>query len=753
MPDYTKAASASFTLAAVAASPRDYTKAASASFVLAATAAGLGPREARVAIGFAVTADVQVRLPPSDGRLGTVLRTGLSGRHPFYFAEAADGVVLITNGIDPMLRWDGSGLSAEVAGVPAPATGPSILVVGGIVSTSSYLAFVRFVDRRGNVSDLSPISDAALGYTHLPRVTYTGVEVPTGAAAGKVQRRQLLRNTLGQADTFYVDVDTFDLTSTTFVSEKTDTELSGGEPVPLTDDLGDPLANTHGFPPGHKAVVVAHLGRMFAAVEVAYREGHVAVTAGVATVAGVATDWPANFVGRRLYVPAAPASYKIVAVDVAAQVLTLAGDYQGPTDLFALYAIKAAPGDRKLVMYTPAGEPESWPATYAFGVQEDGDEVTGLMAMSSFLYILERRHIYRFTFKDNPEKDGGIFLTSGRGCVNGRLWVIAEDAAYMLDEMGVHSFSGGESTPISAPIQDLFRDDTDSPLRLDWTVDPSLWHASYSEVHATIRFFVAMTGSRFPRHALCYNYRAKRWWIEEYTRPATSSCRGRIGTVRAFAGTDHRELLSLDVGHADGPRDPTATLRGTATASTPLSLTDALARFTPDMVNAPLHLVSGRGKGQWRRVVAVSATRLEVDRPWLVAPDAETGYAVGGIGWEWRGGTFRHADPENSLPRDVELVYQPNDAGTMDLRLYYDHADEPRTWSASRDGVAVVAAGESAVVVNLADPRGRADHRLDGHLERNVAGDRYVAAELSGVQVGEPVRVYRVTLNGVEPEG
>jgi hypothetical protein len=136
-----------------------------------------------------------------------------------------------------------------------------------------------------------------------------------------------------------------------------------------------------------------------------------------------------------------------------------------------------------------------------------------------------------------------------------------------------------------------------------------------------------------------------------------------------------------------------------------------------------------------------------------VAPDAGTGYAAAGIAWRWRSGSFRYADTEDGRPRDVEMVYQPLAAGSMDLSLYYDHAEDPRSWAAGRDGSAAVVAGEPGVVVDLTDGRGRADHRLDGHLERNAAGDRYVAAGLAGVQVGEPVRIYRVTLHGVEPEG
>jgi hypothetical protein len=756
MPDFEVDAETSLTLSPVGGEFADFAVVAVTAIALSGPTTSLNDLEHADTsrLSFGQQADARVVLAGDEGTIATLLRTGLSKRFPLWFTETADGVVLITNGIDPMLRWDGTRRGATYAGVPAPATAPQMTITGTTVSTSSYFAFVRFVDAFGNVSDLSPVSEAVLGWTPLPTVTYTDVPLPTGLYASKVFKRQILRNTLGQAATFYVDLETLDLTSSTFVSTKTDDDLSGGEAVPLLDDLNEPAADVHGFPPSWKAVTASHLGRAFAAVEVAYREGHVEVTAESRTVRGVATEWPANFVGRHLHVTAAPESYAIESVDPAAQTLTLVAPYQGPTDLFAHYAIRAPASERRLVYWTGAGTPEGWPPTYAFGVQEDGDEITGLMTMGSFLYVLERRHIYRFTFKDDPATDGGIFLSSRRGCLNARLWVQAEDVAFMLDEMGVHAFSGGESTPVSAPVQDLFRDDSDAPLRINWGADSTLWHASYSEVHATVRFFVAMTGTKLPRHALCFNYRDRRWWIEEYRRPITSSTRGRIGTVRALAGTDHREVIALDVGWTEGARDPTGSLRGTVTSSTALSLSDTSATFASDLVNAPVFLSAGRGKGQWRRIVEVeSGTRLNIDRPWLITPDETTEYVAAGVEFLWRSGWFRYADEEGSNPRDVEMVYQPMAAGTMDLRVYHDRAGVGRTYSADRDGSAEVTAGENDVIVDLTDSFGRATHRLEGHRERFVSGDQYVAVELAGVQAGVPVRIYRVTLNGVEDEG
>ncbi len=730
---------------------------ATANVVFTPTCSNIGNRfvQAATVVSFGLTAQGKVLLPGDPTLIRTLLATGLSGRYPFNFAETADGLVLMSNGIDPMLRWDGTSGPAVPAGVPAPDTAVTVSVKGSSVSTEFIYGYVRFVDRNGNPSDLSPVSVGALGYATITSVTYSNVPVPSGLYAGKVFRRQLLRNTIGQTNVYYVDIDTFDLTGSTFTSTQGDKLVVAGEAVPIFNDLAKINANTHGFPPSWKSSVLSHLGRMFAAAEVAYRDGHAEVTAGGLTIRGVGTQWPQSFTGRSFYVPAAPESYTIASVDVDNQVLTLESNYEGPTDLFALYAVRAAPSERRLIYYTPAGEPESWPAEYALALQEDGDEISGLMSMASFLYILEKEHIYRFTFKDDPGVDGAIFLTSQRGCLSQRMFAQAEDIAYMLDEQGIHAFSGGQSEPISQPIQDIFRDDTDSPLRIDWDADQTLWSCSYSEVHATIRWFVAMTGTRYPRHAICYNYREQRWWIEEYKRPICSSTRSRIGVTRLLAGVDHREVLALDVGWQDGPRDPTGTLRGTVTAHTAVSLTDASANFTADMVNCAVFLTTGKGKGQWRRIVEVeTATRLNLLSPWLITPNATTEYVVGGIDWKWLGGWFRYTEVhESDNSRDVEMVFVPQEAGTMDLEMLYNHSLVPRSWSVARDGPGVVTPGKPEVTVDLTFGDGVVTHRLDGHRERSVSGDRYMSPRLSGVQVAEPVRVYRVTVDGAEDVG
>lgn len=745
----------------------------------------------RLSMGLRATSNITV--VANAGDINTVIGSGFSTNQPFWFTQVSGSVALLSNGIDPMQRWDASTGIMEVAGVPPPLN-PITIAINGTPSAQAsgalIYAFVRFYDNYGNFSDLSPVGIGSSGLSEVkstpspqgtsssaptPAAIYGGVPSawtppststalgpaaplypPSGPYALKVVGRQLLRNTPGQATTFYVDIDTRDLTSTTLSSYNGDAFLQTQEAVPLLTSTGALSANTNGFPPSWKSATASYLSRVFAAGEVVYNVGNVSVVSQSATVTGVGTSWASNFVGRQIFFSSPPASYTISAVDVPNQTITLSSDYNGPTNPFAIYGIRAPSSEWRLIYYTPSGSPESWPATYALSLQDDGDEITGLMQLGSFLYVLEKRHIYRLTFLTDPAVDGAIFLSSRRGCISQRLWVQAEATAYMFDQLGVHSFTGGSSVPISDPIQDMWRDNGQSQLIINWSADSSLWSCSYNASHTTIRFFVAMNSSRYPHHALCFNYRQNRWWIEEYPRPICSTTSMQIGSIDyTVAGTDANGVIALDVGFIDGTRGIVPTVGGLVSGSTPCSLTDNSAVFTDEVLNLQVSVTQGRGKGQSRRIVDVtdSGTRLVTKTPWSILPDRGDYYQVGAIPWSWQPGWFRFLDDaEGTNSRDVEVLYQPLGVGTCDLQMFFNRSVVPRTWSTDRTGTATVSSGDSRVEIDMTDVHGRGIFRMEGHRERYIDGDIYISPKLSGFQHEEPVRVYRMTISGASQE-
>jgi hypothetical protein len=496
---------------------------------------------------------------------------------PNDFCELPDGKLLIVDGFGSMLRWDGFSPEAEPAGVPKPATKPTLTASGRGNIVGNYTAYVRYLDADGLLSDLSPVStqitatgsgpfavenatnntpivvkhtahglangaivkitgaqgnDAANGVwaitvvdanqfsldesagngpyfagtatytTGASKIVYTGVAAPDDP---RVTRRQILRNTDGQAITYYVDIDTTDLTSTTFTSFKPDTLLQTQPAQPVLSSTGADLANLYGVPPNDRPFVVFHLGRAFGAGVIEYTEGAVAATFGSKVVTGIATEWNSSVVNRFLYTVGGDKPYLITACDTDAQTITLDTPYQGNTDPYAGYAIRPAQSAGRLLVYSEAGLPEAWPAVNAQEIPEDSDQVTGLLVKGSFLYTMERRRIRKFTYQKDPATDGFLFLGATRGCINHRCVAMVEDTAYMLDEDGVHAFDAGKSNAtLSSPVQTLFRA-TGLKTRINWAAS-RYFHAVHDPATETIRWFVNLSGQYLPRHCLCYAY-------------------------------------------------------------------------------------------------------------------------------------------------------------------------------------------------------------------------------------------------------
>lgn len=677
---------------------------------------------------------------------------------PNSFAESADGVVLIADGIGPVLRWDGLSNAAQTAGItpPDPATVPVIAGSGSGGITGAYRAYVRFVAEDGRLSNLSTVS-AEVTVNAIGQIDYSNL--PAASQFG-VSRRQLLRNTDGQYDVFYVDVDTIDLTSTTLTGFSTDAQLAAGESVTLLDSAGNSLANRFTPPPNTKPFLAYHLGRMWLAGEATYAEGSIRVEQGKNVVTGVATEWQSTFAGRRLYVQGQPRTYDIDTCDPLAQTITLVDSYEGDTDIFAQYAIKPQPADAQALYFSEAGLPEAWPATNGFAMPEDGDDVTGMREFGSFLLIFKRRRMYRLTAQTDPGDDGFLFFAIGRGCVNHRCHVVVDEMLYSLDEGGVFRTGGGDQTdPLSDSIQNLFRKNEDGAV--NWAAS-RYFHCSHSPAEEQIRWFVAFRGEYLPRHALCFHYKTGKWWIEEYATPIGCSLLGRIGRPtnawndageQLYFGGVAGELYASG-GECDGIPSQGATNRGKVTAAGGDTLTDSSAAFDQDWVNVPVCITGGRGKGQQRVVVGATGTTLRVGETWSIRPDTTSTYQVGGIRYRYTGGRLRYAPGDERQARNIEVQFEPVGSKlTADLRINHDFSEVPRILGRNvgtgQTTGAKATTGDPAWVIDLSKPNGQIWQRLDGHREGDTDGPRLMRIQVEGVSGPEVIRYGEMVLMGV----
>lgn len=740
-----------------------------------------------------------------------------------YFQEDGQGDLFVANGIGKVMRWDGFAAAFEEVGMDAPGTA---LTIGGTGSGSivgTYYAFERFVDAKGNVSDLSPVSNeyAAVGTTGtitaatnaspisvtsashglitgatvkitgvggntsandtwpitvvdantftlddshgtadydgggtwtsgVLSLSFTGVPIPSEA---KVVRRQILRNTDGQATTFYVDVDTEDLVATTFSSTRSDSSLATQEAVPLLDSERNVFANRHAKPLTYFPFLASHLDRMFLAGSVEYTEGNIKVTNGSATVYGVGTEWKSTMADRFLYITGSTSVYEIESVSELNQTLTLTENYTGITDKFCFYAIKPPSAYERTVAFAEAGLPQSWLATNGVEIQDSGDKITGMATQGAFVYILEARHLHKLTFSVGPLTDGGVFMVASRGCVNQRCCIVTDDALYMIDELGAYRFSQRQVEPLSQQVQSIFRPASDAEVRINWR-RKEFFHASLDRQQEVIRWFVCLDGSRYPKHAICLQYRSNRWWVEPHPMQIGGSCSGdMVGLPQVFYAASHAKILAAWTGHLDLVDAEVCDVRGTVTSATAFTLSDSTALFSA-AVNAPVAIVEGKGKGQVRKIVEVSATELMVSSPFLTIPDTTSVYQIGGVHWKYRSGWMRYAKGDVNQDRRLEISFEPmtEDAVAM-LRIVHDTTEnydvQAQTVSAAAGGGIASIKGEPDLSIDLTFEPGIVQQYIPGNREHSIRGRRYVQFEMEGHSNIEPIRWYQFIFEGV----
>lgn len=693
---------------------------------------------------------------------GPAINSGLPREHPIEFARTPDGYMYFATGLDEVTKWDGLTPQVEISGVLGPTTGPTLTFSGtdGAI-TGDYQAYVRFLDAAGNVSNLSPAPTEVVTADEATTANYSNVPVPT---EGNVTTRQILRNTAGQFLVFYVDIETNNLFETEFSSTRTDEDLRLQEPVALFDsDLNLNIANFHDVPPDDKPYISFYQNRLWLYGFIEYSEGNAQVTTGSTTVTIIGGRITDEFVDRLLYVDESDRSYLITDVDEVAQTLTIDSAYAGATDLWASYTVTPNRNRRHLLCYSEPGQFDSWRSEQNITIasSDDIDDVgTGLVSTQSFLFILQRRHIYRLTYFRDPTIDGGIFLSARRGCVNNRCWISVDGFIYMLDDRGVYKFNGGDDVEeVTPPIQDIFYfDRPEGERRINWDA-ARLFHANHDRNDATLRWFVAFSGSKIPRHAICYNYVTPQWWIEEYPWPiGDSSLLKGVNPIPVTASEAHR-TFAVGIGTLDNLDQADGDTLVQATSGGIRSITiDTDYTLPGDLDGVPIGITAGKGKHQTRNIVSVSGQEIFVDRPWDIKPDATSWARIGAIPYRWRSHWLRWNPTETEETRRITLSYRPSPDATVDLRLFEDYSEDPTTqhltWPINENAGSGVTTekDDPNAVMDLSLDKGFSYLSLDSMREYGVWRKEVFAAELRGYSADKAVRVYAIDVEGANAQ-
>lgn len=694
------------------------------------------------------------------------LKTGFNIATPLTTCRLPRGDVLFANGLDKVQRWDGFSASLENAGVPKPATQPTVTyATNSTYATSKSYYGVQFLDDEsipGNMSTLS--SFVAYSFTTL---TYRAVPI---SSESRVTKRRIWRSTTGQSVTLYLDKEISDNTTTIVTSTKTDSSLIFQTEQRILNPDGSLAARRFGIPPSDKEVVVFHQDRTFYVVDAKYREGHLVLTQNIKTFTAVGAKLTSQMVGRKVHVKGSTRLYTF-STFISTVSARLNPAWASATNKFGEYSIELPVARKNIVDVSEPNEPEAVPTANGIIPQSDGavlDRQTGAMQLGSFLHILCERHIYRWTFLSDPKIDGAIFNSANRGCINQRCWCRAENVAYLMDRQGIYRFDGGSVDPLSFQIQDFFRIDSVNAddTRINW--DRAKWfHCSYYPGEDVVRFFVCLDTSNYPKHAICIHHRTRQIWVEEYPWKVASSVVVPIsGRHRLLLGSELETLYLTGVGTLDGPSS-TITARQAVTATSAGTVTVATTQWTDaELTGAEVAVCAGQGKGQRRRIIsAVSATGVvTVDRDWTTTLHTATDtnpstIQLCGVYWRYKTGIMRFEPDSSSVYRRYQVVFDPTtSAGSIDFRKYSNRSATADTnysqVDVSPNTTGVNATTDYEINTKLAltygDNDGAAWIRDDGNVDDRGPSDRFVAVEMSGFQNENPVVIHSIRYDGVK---
>jgi hypothetical protein len=436
------------------------------------------------------------------------------------------------------------------------------------------------------------------------------------------------------------------------------------------------------------------------------------------------------------------------------------------------YGVDTSGSQPNTVFFSEVDEPESVPDVNELILQSNArsaDSIQALVPFGNTLLLIQSRHAHALTFARQPLLDAQVSPVAYRGIINQRCWDIHDGTCYIMDREGVYGMGpGGQVTPISDAIGDIFRE------RVDYSA--TQWFFLVVEpISATLRVFVSFKGDNsdgIPTRALCCNLRNRLWWTEAYPLAMTgaAACRfssGDYKCVYASAGG----AVAIEEGGSDVARGaiyrirlqnrgsgyrkpPTITATGGGGATFRATLGPA------GEITAIHILTPGHGYTSGPLVISPPPSGARATARFDATPKGSDVF-MRPI-YLYRSKRFRYVSDSDdkraaaAQPRSVSLLYSPQESKcNTHLRLFYDDAEFPRQNVVRRDrGVGFVARTQDAAwVLDMGEEGntvGSSRAVLEGRTMADVASaDRHVAVEVSGATTGGG----RVEFHALDIEG
>lgn len=706
---------------------------------------------------------IKVSSPSTTLTLGT----GYNTFQPICFAQDRYGVLFGVNGIDRPFRWDGMTAALEDAGIDAPtdATLVTVTAAAGNATAGVYKFAARYLDDDIDYDefDSGTVGGYPSNFGDLQSVTAVANDRfnwdVAASSQSRVTRTQLWRTTAGQTNRFYL-VTTLATNGGTYSDTLSDTALAANQGISLlTADGTRAIARRFTPPPNHKPYIAFLQDRAFYAGCVKYTTGTASISSGSPTLSGSGTAWTSQMVGRNVYINGSAKPYRISAYSSATS-LTLsenaAANISGAT-----YVIAPPADELNKLIYSEVDNASAVPIQNEIILQQntaDPDEITGIAPQDTALLVGQQRHLYTLRFVRQPDIDASVSLIARRGLINNRCWSHIEGTIFLMDSVGPYSVSGGISN-IGEPIQDKWKNATVSgPSGVSkW------WFTHGDPAQEYVRFFyhISTDTNTRPSRFYQFNTRLGKWTHGTYKNEiGGASVITTDGVQLSVYGALNDTLIKSEQGSAD---IVTSATTGTATAGGASTLTDSGASFTDAMLDAPLAITSGTGKGQIRRITARSSTQLTVDSAWDTQPDTTSTYSVGAIKWQLKTGIMemggRGVDDEYHTTQAMSVVYKPvTNTAYLNIKRYEDQSTTAVaniTDQRLGDYVVIEAGGDAVINMKLAvseleNNNGRAYYEFGGHTNQRAVGDYFCQFEMYGFQDNDNLAIYDLTLYSIE---
>lgn len=215
----------------------------------------------------------------------------------------------------------------------------------------------------------------------------------------------------------------------------------------------------------------------------------------------------------------------------------------------AWYGVDTTGEKPNSLLFSEVDEPESVPPSNEIVIQEsigDSDKLVALIPLATALLAVQTRHIYKIQYVAQPVIDASIMLGSYRGILNDRCWDVMAGVAFIADSYGVYGYDGTNEEPISAPIDDMWRNRV-----IDFTKSDK-FHVKCDFSTKTVRFYFCRSSDTTTVRALCFCVATKAWWEEEYASPVTAAANMELTSRQDVVyGTGSGGFVRAS-GYADG---------------------------------------------------------------------------------------------------------------------------------------------------------------------------------------------------------